>query len=210
MTTMELATYCMPEDHASLALSLGYVVVRAAFYERGFGVPSHWFLHSLLQFYGLELHHLTHLVILHIATFVTLCEAYMAIEPHFDLWSYLFYARLQQGPDTETMALGYVDLHLRSGSRNDPYLCLPMSDPPVGWRKAWFLLRNDADVSLPTLTSDRPIPHPNWGHDVAQVDLRRLQPLLKIIQGMLQRGIMGTEILRTLSAAGFNHFIGEK
>jgi hypothetical protein len=192
---MELATCCMPEYHASPAPSLGYIVVCAAFYERGFSVPSHWFLHSLLQFYGLELHHLTHLVILHIVTFVTLCEAYMTIEPHFDLWSYLFYARLQQGPDTETMALGYVDLLLRSGSRNDPYFCLPMSDPPVGWRKAWFLLRNDADVSLPTLTSGRPIPHPNWGHDVAQADLRRLQPLLKVIQGMLQRGIMGTEIL---------------
>jgi hypothetical protein len=32
---------------------------------------------SLLQFYGLELHHLTPSGILHIAAFITLCEAYV-------------------------------------------------------------------------------------------------------------------------------------
>jgi hypothetical protein len=31
---------------------------------------------------------------LHRATFMTLCEAYMGIEPHFDLWNYFFRARL--------------------------------------------------------------------------------------------------------------------
>jgi hypothetical protein len=53
-------------------------------------VPSHRFLHSLLQFHGQELHQLTPLGILHMATFVTLCEAYVGIEPHFELWNYFF------------------------------------------------------------------------------------------------------------------------
>jgi hypothetical protein len=48
-------------------------------------VPSHRFLHSLLQFYGLELHHLTPSRMFYMAAFVTLCEAYMGIEPHFNL-----------------------------------------------------------------------------------------------------------------------------
>jgi hypothetical protein len=47
-------------------------VACAMFYERGFGVHSHRFLHLVLQFYGLELHHLTPLGILHIAAFMTL------------------------------------------------------------------------------------------------------------------------------------------
>jgi hypothetical protein len=66
----------------------------AAFYERGFGVPSHRFLHSLLQFYDLELYHLTSSRILHMAAFVTLYDAYMGIESHFDLWNYFFLAQL--------------------------------------------------------------------------------------------------------------------
>jgi hypothetical protein len=44
--------------------------------------------------------------------FVTLCKAYMGIEPHFDLWNYFFHARLLQGSDTETMVLGTMDLSI--------------------------------------------------------------------------------------------------
>jgi hypothetical protein len=29
--------------------------------------------------------------ILYIVAFVTLCEAYMGIDPHFDLWNYFFH-----------------------------------------------------------------------------------------------------------------------
>jgi hypothetical protein len=60
------------------------------------------------------------------AAFVTLCEAYMGIEPHFHLWNHFFHTRLRQGPDAETIVLGSVDLLVRSGSIIDPYLS---SDP---------------------------------------------------------------------------------
>jgi hypothetical protein len=79
---------------ASPTLVVGYIVACMAFYERGFGVPSHQFLLSLLWSCGLELHTLTPLWILHMVAFVTLCEAYIRIEPHFNLWSYFFWARL--------------------------------------------------------------------------------------------------------------------
>jgi hypothetical protein len=68
------------------------------------------FLRSLLQFYGPELHYLTLSGILHMAAFVTLCEAYMGIEPHFDLWNYIFHARLQQVLDAEAVVMGSMDL----------------------------------------------------------------------------------------------------
>jgi hypothetical protein len=106
MTTIELATYHVPEDPASPVLAGGYIVAYATFYEQGFSVPSHRFLRSLLLFYGLELHHLTSSGILHIATFMTLCEAYMGIEPHFDLWNYFFLTWLQPGSDAEAAVWG--------------------------------------------------------------------------------------------------------
>jgi hypothetical protein len=40
------------------------------------------------------------------AAFMTLCEAYMGIEPHFNLWNYFFRAQVQQGSDAEMTALG--------------------------------------------------------------------------------------------------------
>jgi hypothetical protein len=74
----------------------------------------------------------------------------MGIEPHFELWNYFFCARLRQGLDAKVVVLGSVDLFVRSGSRVDLHFCLPMFNPPVGWWKVWFFLRNDDDASLPS------------------------------------------------------------
>jgi hypothetical protein len=79
MTVAELATCRVPMDHALPAPMGGYVMACSAFYKRGFSKPSHRFLRLLLQYYGLELHHLTPLGILHIAAFVTLCEAQSSV-----------------------------------------------------------------------------------------------------------------------------------
>jgi hypothetical protein len=101
MTAVELATCHVPEDPASRAPAGGYVVACTTFYEWGFGVPSHQFLCSLLRSYSLNLHHLTPSGILHMAAFVTLCEAYIGIDPHFNLWHYFFGAQLRQARTQE-------------------------------------------------------------------------------------------------------------
>jgi hypothetical protein len=70
-----------------------YVVSFVAFYERGFGTPPHRFLHSLLRYYGLRLHHLTPSGVLHIAALMTLGEAYLGIDLELDLWKYFFHVQ---------------------------------------------------------------------------------------------------------------------
>jgi hypothetical protein len=94
MVAEELATCLVPVDPPFPAPVGGYVVACMTFYERGFGMPSHQFLHSMLWAYGLELNHLTPLGILHMVAFMTLCEAFIRIEPHLNLWIYFFRARL--------------------------------------------------------------------------------------------------------------------
>jgi hypothetical protein len=126
MTATELATYRIPKDPTSPALVEGYVVSFMAFYERGFRVPSHQFLCSPLQHYCLELHNLAPLGILHIAAFMTLCEAYMGIDSHFDLWNYFFYVRRSQDPNMELIVSGDVVIHIKSGQGVDPYSNIPM------------------------------------------------------------------------------------
>jgi hypothetical protein len=108
------------------------------------------------------------------------------------------------------VALGNVDILVCSGPEVDPNFSIPMPDPPVGWQRAWFLLRNDADAPLPTFIGGRPIPHPNWEYGVARANLHRLQSQMEIIQELIQRGLMGAEILQTFSAAGFYCFINER
>jgi hypothetical protein len=46
--------------------------------------------------------------------FMTLCEAYMGIEPHFNLWNYFFNVWLWLGSDTELVVWGCADISVRS------------------------------------------------------------------------------------------------
>jgi hypothetical protein len=135
MTAVELATSLEPVGPASPAPVGGYIVACTVFLERGFGVPLHQFLCSLLRPYVFELHHLTPSGILHMVAFVTLCEPYIGIESHFHVWSYFFRARLQQGSNTETAALGSVDILVCSRSEVEPDISIPLPDPPVRWRR---------------------------------------------------------------------------
>jgi hypothetical protein len=51
-------------------------------------------------------------------------------------------------------------------------------------------------------TGGCPIPHPDWEHGVAWADFPQLQPLLGIIWGLLLKGLIGEEILRTFLSHG--------
>ena len=62
----------------------GYVVSFARFHERGFATPAHKFLRGQLDYYKLELQHLTPNGVQHIAAFIALCEGFLGISPHFD------------------------------------------------------------------------------------------------------------------------------
>jgi hypothetical protein len=61
----------------------GFQVMFLAFLLRGLSFPAHEFLCGLLFVYGVQLHQLTPNSILHIACFITLCESFLGIEPHF-------------------------------------------------------------------------------------------------------------------------------
>jgi hypothetical protein len=61
----------------------GFRVMFLAFLLRGLSFPTHEFLRGLLFVYGVQLHQLTPNSIMHIALFVTLCESFLGIEPHF-------------------------------------------------------------------------------------------------------------------------------
>jgi hypothetical protein len=84
-------------------------------------------------------------------------------------------------------ALGNVDILVCSGLEVNPYFSISMPDPPVGWQRPLFLLRNNTDALFPAFMGGRPIPHTSWEYGVAQANLHRLQPLLEIVLGLLQR-----------------------
>ena len=54
------------------------------------------FFRGLLHFYKIKLVHLNPNSILHISTFIYLCEAYLGIEPHFALFRHLLQVTTRQ------------------------------------------------------------------------------------------------------------------
>lgn len=69
------------------------LVVFVDYFHRGFGIPAHPFLRKLLNYYKIRLIHLHPNSILHLAIFINLCEAFLRIPPHFNLFRHLFCLR---------------------------------------------------------------------------------------------------------------------
>lgn len=80
----------------------------------GLSYPIHPFFHGLLHFYGLQMQHLTPNSILHIACFITLCECFLFIEPHFGFWRKYFQVKLQMNMN-ETCECGGAAICKQSG-----------------------------------------------------------------------------------------------
>ena len=59
----------------------------------GLSLPAHEFLRGLLFVYGVQLWQLTPNAILHLAVFITICEGYLGIYPHWGLWKAPYFVR---------------------------------------------------------------------------------------------------------------------
>jgi hypothetical protein len=150
----------------------------------------------------LELKHLPPSGILHATAFVTLCEAFLGVESPLNLWSHFFRVRLRHDSGVGVASLGSVDISVCTGTGTEPYFLIPQPGPLVGWWKTWFLLKDEAEALLPTFMGGCPIPHPYWEFGVTQSDFPHLQPLLKMVQGLLKKGLTGEEILQTFLSHG--------
>ena len=103
----EVAHWRVPGKEEFLQPRSDEVVSFLTFHEHGLGYPTHWFLRGLLNEWGLELQHLNPMGVLHIAGFVIVCEAFLGMEPHVDLFRLFFSGRtLTAGNSTETTPVG--------------------------------------------------------------------------------------------------------
>ena len=73
--------------------NMGEIVTFAPYLERGLGLPYSFFLSGLLRDHRIQLHHLTPNSFVHISIVVHLCEAFLGIEPHFELFRFLFHLK---------------------------------------------------------------------------------------------------------------------
>jgi hypothetical protein len=112
----------------------GFRVLFLAFLLRGLSLPPHPFLRGLLFAYGIQLRDLNPNTILHIACFITLCECFLGIEPHWALWHQIFVIRRPQH-----YQIGGFSYQVR---QDVEYFNLQMPKYNPGWRTKWFYAKD--------------------------------------------------------------------
>jgi hypothetical protein len=162
------------------------------FAERGLALPSCSFFRGLLYFYGLELHHLNLNSICHIAIFIHLCEAFLGIEPHWDLFRFLF--RVKPQPTAKNLSVvGGTGIQLRQQA-GDRYLSYKFSSNIPGWKNHWFYIENHAP-QLPEKSSKPLVVRPEWNTEVSRVDLDQVDESLAIIAAHKEIGVTEASVM---------------
>ncbi|KAK1685097.1 hypothetical protein QYE76_045945 [Lolium multiflorum] len=116
----------------------GFTVMFVAFLFPGLSLPAHEFLRSLLFFYGIQLWQSTPNSILHLSIFITVCEAFLGIDPHWGLWRKIFYVKRHNDNNGPPVVCG-VGFVVR---KEVDYFNFPMKESVQGWRHKWFHLRD--------------------------------------------------------------------
>jgi hypothetical protein len=194
------AEIVFPIDEVIHAPPSGFQVIFLAFLLRGFSLPAHEFLCGLLFVYGVQLHQLMPNSLLHIACFITLCEAFLGIDPHWILWKYLFCLR-PSGSKGEILELGSAIISLRSESQ---YLDFKMTQLVQSWIQKCFYIKDqkyaefdkyglapfDASKSLTKLTT--------WDALPSDAEVKSTKPLLTRIQELknaAEKELTGTQLM---------------
>ncbi|XP_066395227.1 uncharacterized protein [Miscanthus floridulus] len=156
-------------------------------------------MRALPHYYGVELHNFSPNSIAQAAIFVAVCEGYLGIAPHWELWLHLFRATFTtkpggtRGARKVTRASGCT-LHVRQ-DRQSLYIPAQLSSSNRRWYDSWFYLRND-DGGLPPYTERVVESQPEkWGYGVIKVDQPRLEPLLRALGKLRDRGLSAAVVV---------------
>ena len=154
------------------------------------GFPCLIFFSGLLRNYRIQLHHLIPNSFVHIFIFVHLCEAFLGIEPHFELFRNLFHLKPQ--PDLYVLdVVGGAGLQLRQ-RKDRVYIPYSLSSKVIEWKPKWFYVENQWE-SFPMITPRPPIQWPEW--NMKPVDESQVPELLEQIAILRQNNLTGEAIM---------------
>jgi hypothetical protein len=162
------------------------------FAERGLALPSCSFFRGLLYYYELELHHLNPNSICHISIFIHFCEAFLEIEPHWDLFRFLF--RVKPQPTLKNPSVvGGAGIQLRQQAGNK-YLSYKFPSNIPGWKKLLVLYRKSCP-QLPEKSNSPPVVRLEWNIELPRGDMDQVEELLDTIAAHKLMRVTGASIM---------------
>lgn len=177
----------------------GERVVFLAHFERGFGLPVSDFFRSFLDFFGLQLHHLSANAFVSLSAFTSFCEGYLGLWPSVDIWSKYFHLRKQTIPGTkpkQMTACGSVSITPRQGSIFPRVTGL---DTVKKWQRTFFYVKSAAGhdaLNLPEFTIEPPTAGLNFGYNPAET-IVELQTVHTTLDNLLKNGLTSDDLTRT-------------
>jgi hypothetical protein len=165
-------------------------------------VPASRFMRAILHNYGVELHNLSPNSISQAAIFVAVCEGYLGIVPHWDLWTHLFSAELFALPTWErrvraAVRAGGCILQLRQ-SRASQYIPAILASSNKGWQRRWFYLRNDDEMLLPFSQRVVTVAADAWRYGTPHDRQKNLEPLLKALEALRKGGLTAAGVIAAI------------
>jgi hypothetical protein len=146
----------------------------------GLSLPTHKFLCGLLFVYSLQLHQLTPNSILHIVCFITLCDTFIVVHPHWGLWKYLFHLRRNVSKE-EVHDLGGAIVVVCSASQ---YWKFKMAESMQNWRSKGFYIKDQKSTEsdlyglAPFDASKGPKKLKSWDALPSKVEAKEIKPLI--------------------------------
>ena len=189
----------IPGDEATPNPPEGYRVTFADFLVRGLALPVHEFLRGLLFVYGIQLYQLTPNSILHISIFMTLCECFLGIHPHWGLWKRIFYLRRNNSRDA-IYDVGGVCICVRPEAG---YFDLKFADSVQGWRKKWLYVKDESTDNqqyglAPFDMSQEILRRQSWDAEATPEEIaatERLIERIKALQTTRGKELSGVQII---------------
>ncbi|RLN11252.1 retrotransposon protein, putative, unclassified [Panicum miliaceum] len=154
-----------------------------SFYEKGFGLLSRAFFRGLLHYYGLEATHLKPNSIVQITIFIHLCEGFLGIAPHFNLWRALYHLRAYPNKDMPNVVSGAA-FSLRQGGK---YPEASFKDNNKRWAEEWFLVANPAPGLPPVLNA-------RWEEKPTDEEVVEVEVLLAELQKLKAEKLTGAAV----------------
>src|SRR3954466_2942612 len=156
----------------------GESVVFISHFLRGLGFPMDPFIRGLMFYYGLEFHDLARESILHISSFIVVCEAFLRVTPHFGLWLKTFKVepKIIEGCHAEcggAVISKNVDAPWPEGSFQEEFSL---------WQQEWLYItapRGTAWVAPPAFRSGPPPRLASWVNKGLDWGPAKYMPLLQ-------------------------------
>ena len=130
----------------------------AKFHHHGLGSPPSRFMRAPCHHYGVDLQHISPNAITAAVVFAAVCEGYLGVMPHWELWLHLYRGELFHVPSGATgvrkpVRASCLNLVQKMWQPEEPreYIPIGLTSNHAQWDSQWFYLHNDDDL-FPTYT----------------------------------------------------------